>query len=212
MPPLAQVIAAIAEYINDNAVKILTGLLLMGVGWYLGKRRARNEWRKQEFLDRLNISLNSIIDGTLQIRTLSEKRIEDVLLNTVATDRMMAAAKRTTATDPLLPISQADYWYFLNAVLNELSEQFARGHLQRDLRAPVHTAEYLICLTCECAGELRTRKVRAMVVQKSLLTALPKDPPRFLATRHQTRWTTLQAMAAEYQKNPWRFLDVELSV
>ena len=200
------------ETVKEHAVKFVVGFVLMLVGWYFGKWRARAHWKKQEFLDRLNLSLNTIDNGVLKIRTLSEKRCEEVFLNSVAADMVQQLARRTTPADPILPISQTDTWYYLNAVLNDLSEQFAVGLLKRDLGAPVTTAIYLVALTCESAGDMRTRKIRAMVVKKSLLTNLPTEPPQFESDRHNTRWQTLQFMSAEYVKSPWRFLEVELCV
>jgi hypothetical protein len=202
----------IVDTLREHAVKVIVGFVLMVVGWYFGKWRARSEWKRQEFLDRLNLSLNTIDNGVLKIRTLSEKRCEDVFLNSVASDTVQRLARKTTAADPILPIPKQDVWYFLNSVLNDVSEQFAAGLLKRDLGAPVASAVYLIALTCESAGDLRTRKIRAMIVKKSLLTNLPADAPRFESDHHSTRWQTLQSMAAEYAKNPWRFLEVELCV
>ena len=208
---MQQLINTIIQVLEEHGVKVLVGLVSIWVGWLFGRRRAQADWKKQEFLDRLNVSLNVIEEGTLKIRTLSEKRCEDVFLNSVAAETVQKLARKTTATDPLLPIPKDDQWYYLNAVLNELSEQFALGHIRRDLGVPVQTAEYLVCLTCEQFGELRTRKVRAMVIRKSLLTNLPKEAPKLTASHHSTRWATLQFMAVEYARNPWRFLDVELS-
>lgn len=200
------------DALKEHAVKIVVGFLLMVIGWYFGKWRAQAHWKKQEFLDRLNISLNTIDSGVLKIRTLSEKRCEEVFLNQVAADTVQKLAQRTRGNDPILPIAKDDVWYYLNAVLNDLSEQFAVGALKRDMGTPVSAAIYLVVLTCESAGDMRTRKVRAMVVKKSLLTNLPPTPPKFEFDRHHTRWETLQFMAAEYAKNPWRFLEVELCV
>lgn len=207
-----QIWATAVEALREHAVKFVVGLALMMVGWYFGKWRARRHWKKQEFLDRLNLSLNTIDNGVLKIRTLSEKRCEEVFLNSVAADTVQLLARRTTAADPLLPISKDDVWYYLNAVLNDLSEQFAVGVMKRDLGTPVTTGVYLVALTCENAGDMRTRKIRAMVIKKSMLTQLPTEPPKFEAAQHHTRWATLQFMASEYAKNPWRFLEVELCV
>lgn len=209
---LEQIGIHVVDTLREHFVKVIVGFLLMGVGWYLGRVRARNHWKKQEFLDRLNISLNSIDQGVLKIRTLSEKRCEEVFLNTVASETVTQLARRTTATDPILPIAKEDMWYFLNAVLNDLSEQFAPGALKRDMGGAVSCANYLVALTCETAGDIRTRKIRAMVIRKSLLTALPSETPQFTSDRHGTRWQTLQILATEYSKNPWRFMEVELCV
>jgi hypothetical protein len=200
------------DTLREHFVKVVVGFVLMFIGWYFGKWRARAEWKKQEFLDRLNLSLNTIDQGVLKIRTLSEKRCEEVFLNSVAADTVQKLARRATAADPILPIPKDDVWFFLNAVLNDLSEQFAVGLLKRDLGAPVTSAIYLVALTCESAGDLRTRKIRAMIVKKSLMESFPTEAPQFQADRHRTRWQTLQFMSAEYAKNPWRFIEVELCV
>ena len=48
-----QFLHAISDFIHDNWMKVLTGFVLMGLGWYFGKRKARSDWRKREFLHRL---------------------------------------------------------------------------------------------------------------------------------------------------------------
>jgi hypothetical protein len=214
----AQFLEAITKFIDDNWMKMLTGLLLMVVGWYFGKRKAYADWHKHEFLHRLNVSLNLIVRDPatqvhhLQIRTVLEKSCEDIFLNSVASEAAEKAARNTTAQNPLLPLPQKDYWYYLNSVLNEVAEKFSLGEIRRDMGLPVNRAKYLICLTCECAGEMRTRKVRAMVIQKQYLENLPPNVPKLDHPSHITRWETLQIMAAEYKKNPWQFLEMELSV
>jgi hypothetical protein len=164
------------------------------------------------------VSLNLIVPDPatqshrLQIRTLLEKSCEDIFLNSVAVETAEKAARNTTAQNPLLPLPQKDYWYYLNSVLNEVAEKFSLGEIRRDLGLPVNRGQYLVCLTCECAGEMRTRKVRAMVIQKRHLENLPTAVPKLDHPSHITRWETLQIMAAEYKKNPWQFLEMELSV
>ncbi|MDB5387822.1 MAG: hypothetical protein JWM11_3468 [Planctomycetaceae bacterium] len=213
-----QFLEAITNFIDDNWMKLLTGLALMVLGWYFGKRKAHADWQKHEFLHRLNISLNLLLPSAdkqsqlLQIRTVLEKSCEDIFLNSVASDAAEKAARKTTAENPILPLPKQDYWYYLNSVLNEIAEKFALGEIRRDLGLPVSRGKYLICLTCECAGEMRTRKVRAMVIQKQHLENLPAQVPTLEHPSHITRWETLQVLAAEYKKNPWQFLEIELSV
>lgn len=103
----------IVAILREHAVKVMTGFVLMAVGWYVGKRRAKAHWTKQEFFDRLNVSLNTIDGGTLKIRTVSEKRCEEVFLNSLAADTVQKFARQTTANDPVLPIPLNDSWYFL---------------------------------------------------------------------------------------------------
>lgn len=198
------------EKLDENWIKIVSAMLLTAVGWAFGSWRAKRNWSKREFLDRLNISLNSIDNGTLKIRTLAEVDAESVFLNREASRRVVAAANRTTAADPILPLPKEDYWFYLNSVLNEVSERFAVGLLRRDLGGDVRTATYLMCLTCEAAGAARTRKVRAMLMRKDRLTNLPTERPALESANHDVRWQTLHALAEQYAKNPWRFLEIEL--
>lgn len=204
---------AISDFIHDNWMKVLTGFVLMALGWVFGKRKARSDWRKREFFHRLNVSLNLLAPNEpLQIRTLLEKTCDEVFLNAVATENVANAARKTKPDNPLLPLPQADYWQYLNAVLNEIAEKFSVGEIRRDLGLPVTRGKYLICLTCECAGEMRTRKVRAMVIQKKHLENLPTTQPKLEHATHITRWETLKVLAEQYKKNPWQFIEMDLSV
>jgi hypothetical protein len=199
-------------FVREHWSKIVSILFSALFGWWFGKRRARKRWREREFLDRINFSLTTVRDGKLLIRTLLEKRCEDVFLNAVAAETVVAKAQETTASQSLLPLPQDDYWFYLNAALNELSEQFAAGSLRRDLGQPVTCGRYLICLTSEAAGTSRTRKIRCLVMQKSLLTNLPPTIPVLEAASHNTRWATLQQLATAYGESPQRFLELELCV
>ncbi|MEZ6064288.1 MAG: hypothetical protein R3B90_00950 [Planctomycetaceae bacterium] len=203
-------IETLIELLKAHWLEIATALASAGIGWFFGHRKARQAWRKKEFLDRLNVSLNTLHDGKLLIRTLLEKRCEDIFLNKVASETVLKAAGQTTSSDSLLPLPPADYWYYLNAVLNEISEKFADGLLRRDLGIPVRGETYLVCITCECAGAMRTRKLRAMLVQKRVLQQLPAEPPRFEREEHSTRWQTLRQLATSYASQPERFLELEL--
>ena len=209
---MAELIDVLFERFEEHWIKILTAAVFMAAGWFLGKRRAQKNWQRREFFDRLNISLNIIQNGKLQIRTLLEKRCEEIFLNSQAANVVIDSAKKTTAEDPLLPLDSNDYWYYLNSVLNEIAEKFAIGPMKRDLGADVQSDEYIICLTCEAAGNLKMRKVRALLIKKSLLTNLPEEQPALESPNHSTRWATLNQLAAAYQKSPERFLSMEISL
>ena len=195
--------------------------LLFGLWW--GRRRARREWRNKQFLSRVNTSLNTFeetpVGHLLKIRTLSEKDALEVFLNQIAVERVQAATARTSKDDPLLPLGE-DAWYVLNAVLNEISEQFAAGHVRRDLGAATTTGRYLIALTYEHDGAMKTRKVRAMVIRKDRLETLfpppsaEADPPVLLTERpnHATRLRTLRQLADAWRRDPSHFLEVEIDV
>jgi len=206
------VVEAVSRFLREHWVKALVSGAVFLVGIWWGKWRAWRRWTRRDFLHRLNISLNTIEQGRLKIRTLVEKDMIEILLNEAAVDQMQAAAKRATQAEPILRFRDADEsWYFLNAVLNEVSEKFALGHIKRDLQQPIASAVYLICLTFEVDGAVRTRKVRAMVIRKDLLLKLPEE----IAVDHpwhNTRVDTLRKMAERWQSRPEQFLEMEIGV
>lgn len=196
---------------NAHWIGVLTSAGFVALGWMFGRWRAHNRWLRREFFDRINISLNILSNNQLQIRTLLEKPCRDVFLNSRICKNVVDAAKKTTAEDSLLPLPVEDYWYYLNPVLNEVSEQYSLGYLRRDAGEPVKSVQYLACITCEAAGTLRQRKVRAMLIQKDALTSLSaENPPQLESENHSTRWNTLQQLASEYRKEPKRFIELEI--
>lgn len=201
---------SLLSYLQDNWPEIVWIVGAAGIASYLAGFRARSRWRKRDFLDRLNVSLSSFQDGKLRIRTLLEMDGESIFLNRIAAQRVVAYARETTEENPILPIPESDCWQYLNAVLNEISEQFSQGQLKRDMGLPVDVAEYLICLTCERAGPVRTQKVRAMVVRKEVLLSLPEEEPQYESENHRTRWQTLCFMKQHYLECPYRFMTMEI--
>ena len=198
--------------LRDHWIQWLGSFILLGLGSWWGKRRARSEWGQKRFLHRLNISLNMFQDGHLYIRTLLEEDSEAVFLNHTAVALVEAAAHKTTAANPILPLHPDERWYLLNSVLNEISEKFAEGYIKRDLGLPVTAANYLVCLTYENAGELRTRKIRAMVIRKEVLLSLPEKTPNFEKAHHATRYETLKILKTVYQKDTSHFLEAEICI
>lgn len=198
----------------------LAGAFIGGLlaGWLVAWRAGRR-WRRREFLDRINISLNAVQDGVLLLRTLHESSLEDVFLNSKAVRTVLRAARRTTVGDPILPIDDEDVsWHLLNSVLNVVSEQFAEGVVCRDLGLPVRCEHYVICLTCEAEGLTRTRKVRAMVVREDTLEQFAKvyaeAEPKLTSAYHKTRVRTLRVTARKHEmrEEEHKFLDVEICV
>lgn len=198
------------DLLKEHWLKALGSLVILLIGSWIGRRRARREWMNRRFLDRLNFSLNTIEHGKLYIRTLAEMNCRDVFLNDYAAQRVQEAAQKTTKESALVPLDREERWYILNAILNEVSERFAEGFLKRDMGLPVVKRDYLICLTYENAGELRTRKIRAMVIQKELLLNLPAEVPQLERPHHLTRFLTLQHLAKSYLADPTNFLEIEI--
>ena len=68
MTRLQQIYNAISPYFHDYGVAISTSLLFLVIGWWIGRQRAREQWRKRLFFNRLNVSLNIIRNETLLIK------------------------------------------------------------------------------------------------------------------------------------------------
>ncbi|MCH2200617.1 MAG: hypothetical protein MK102_01495 [Fuerstiella sp.] len=209
---MTELLNALQELLSEHWIKVLTAAGFTLAGWSVAHWRASRAWKRREFFERINFSLNSITDGTLRIRTLCEKSCSDIFLNTFAVQRLGQLIAKTTPNDPMVPIPREDCWFFMNSVLNELSEQFASGLLAREAGREVLSNQYLICLTNECDGHVKTHKLRAMVIRRELLLTLPEEAPKFESPQHKIRWHTLQHLQKRHAIEPWRFLEVELVV
>lgn len=170
------------------------------IGWY----RRRRSWRDRHFARLVNLSLNHVVDGRLQFRTLLEESADRVWLNDYGIGRVLEAARQATADDPFLRLDDAEEMNMVNrAVLNVLSEHFAQAHLAVSLGLPVRLADYVFGITHERYGQLRTHKLRVMVIREDLLarfapgSADPVEPPN--QQIHRDRHQTLQVMAALWQ-------------
>lgn len=207
-----QILQTLRTVVTDHGIKLLTAAAFTTVGWLIGRWRASRRWQRREFFNRLNVSLNSFQNGTLQIRTVMEKTCEEVFLNQVAVERLIRSAQGTTVQDPFVPIPREDRWFYLNAVLNELSERFADGLFRREAGKSGEAVRYVVCLTNECDGEVRTRKIRAMIIRKDRLLDLPKDPPVLEKPHHAIRWKTLQQMQKRFASDPDFFIEMDIVV
>jgi hypothetical protein len=211
-----------SEIANDSGkrivvsviVTVVTAALSFVVGRYWGRYKARREWHSKEFLSRVIVSLNIFDGGTLKIRTVLERSIEEVFLNAVAIDKVMAAARKCTEDQPVLPIAKADRWYLLNYALNAVAEHFAAGQIRLDAGLPVTKLRYALFLTCEVVGEERLRKTRVMLVREDLLRAFPYPDtlPELENPWHATRVDTLRKAAALLVAEPDNFLMMEVCV
>ena len=183
-------------HLFDNSwVKAAVPLLSLLAGWYGKRLLDRLRWRKKQFLHRMLVSLNSLHDGKLLLRTVFERSLQEVFLNGYAVSIVADAAERTAAAQPLLPLPKDETWHILTAVLNAIAEEFHAGPVARDLGLPTVAGIYLFCLTHEKAEDVKQSKVRVQLIREDVLRCLPKEPPQFDSPHHATRFETLQAMA-----------------
>ena len=67
---MQQFFESLRSLINDHWVKFLSAAAFTLVGWIIGRWRAARSWKNREFFNRLNISLNTLSNGRLLIRTI----------------------------------------------------------------------------------------------------------------------------------------------
>jgi hypothetical protein len=200
-----RIVVSVVVFFCTTVASFLVG------GWWT-RRRHQKEWSTKHFSDRIIVSLNNFADGYLKIRTIFERSLDEVFINSVAIQKIQAAARQTTNREPMLPIDKKDRWFLLNFVLNAVAEKFVMGLVRYDAGVPARPVKYLLWLTAEAVGEDRIRKVRAMMIQKELLANLPETMPKLEQPWHADRMVTLRAAAAAYARDPDNFLELEVYV
>jgi hypothetical protein len=166
--------------------------------------RRRWQWQHKRFLTLVNFSLNYVRNGTLAMRTLLERPASQVWPNEHGVRMVLAAAQKTTVVDPFIVLRQAKDMDFANrAVLNVLSERFADTFLAASLGAPARTANFCFAITCEKYEDIRTLKLRVLLVEEQTLMELfgPKDEAAKLeitSSIYRARLQTLRGMHRLY--------------
>jgi hypothetical protein len=201
---------SVSSVMDHGLVKALVPILAVVLGWYAKRLIDWFRWSRKQFLHRMIVSLNTLDGDKLLIRTIFEKSVEEVFLNSVATNIVLSAAANTTNKDPLLQLPKEDAWHILNSVLNAVAEEFSEGVVRRDMGLPTKTERYCLCLTHEVADDVKQDKIRVMMIRSELLANLPAKAPHFELAHHQLRFQTLQAMAAARKSKPELVMEVEI--
>jgi len=208
-----------SDLIVDHWIKILVGAAVFFAGRYWGRLRASRRWKRREFFHHLTVSLNTIYERngrpTLGIRTILEKGTQEIFLNPIAAEQFERYAMQTDEQTSIVKIPEKDRWHLLNAVLNEVAEKFAAGMVDRDMGIHVQTRMYLLFLTREVDGDVRTHKPRAMLARRDQLLEGwfdSDDAPLALESpHHRKRIKTLREARILYEQDPDHFLALEIA-
>jgi hypothetical protein len=189
-------------------VKVVVGAVLTFATTQWSSNRARLNWEKQEFLKRVQISLNYVADEDglgrkLRFRTLDECGVDELMnQNSAGIAKILSAARSTTSEDPFLRSDPHSMDLIMKAVTNRISVKFATGYLDYYVGSPVIRKEYWLGLTCEkpdaAKGERFDVKLRVMVTSDNLLRRTNWDKERgsefFERPPHASRWECLKKM------------------
>ena len=167
-----------------------------GFGFVWWRRRA--EWHRKEFLGQVNFSL-TMFGKTLEMRTLLERETAAVWPNAHGLGLLRAAARKTTEKQPFIRLkSNVDRDYLHRSVKNALSQVCPAAFVAAALGAPVRRGVFLFALTCERYPEMRTVKVRVLLIEQETLREWcspgGKGEQLDLSQYYKTRLRTLQAM------------------
>jgi hypothetical protein len=165
---------------------------------YLAKR---SDWSQKQFLGQVTFSLNYVLAGRLVMRTLVEVSAQNVWLNDLGVRQVRRAASRTTQDQPFVQLpDDSDMNFVYRAVLNVLSEKFADAYLAESMGLPVESSEYRFAITMERYSDIRTLKLRVLLVgARELETVFASNPPKGHAVAvsnalYRNRLQTLHAM------------------
>jgi len=185
----------ITQFIKDY--KEIIGLIfpLLVTLWLL--IRTQRRWLRRSFFERVSVSLNYVVDGKFRIRTLQEKACVDVFRNGTVVNKIIAAAKKQKG-EGILDLPEDEYWYFLNPVLNSISEQFAAGFVREEAGCACSTQKYLMFLTGGQDESMRQQKIRALLIREELLLKTEEVTPEFRNPFQGLRWQTLQKARREW--------------
>lgn len=165
------------EYVKAYGGAFSLAITWAAIAWvYLAKR---SNWSRKQFLTHVNFSLNYVLDGRLVMRTLVEVPATDVWLNDLGVRKVHKAAGRTTPDQPFVSLPDPDDMAFLyRAVLNVFSEKFADAYVAQSMGLPVESATYWFAITMERYEDIRTLKLRVLLVeQRALGTVFAPVPP-----------------------------------
>jgi hypothetical protein len=166
-----------------------------------------------DFLDRINVSLNLLVDGKLKIRTLFERPLGEVIHNRHVREALQTAALKASAGDnPVVRIPDAHSWFVLNCVLNSIAERFSDGAFREQRGLPVERAIYTFWVTCEPAAIRRERKIRVFLVEEALFLDFPfrEKMPELESEKHRDRVHSLRRSYEVFRTDPQLFSRVEI--
>jgi hypothetical protein len=190
-----------SELLRGYLVAFLVGIVCT----WLAQRAARAAFTRRDFLHRVNFSLNYVENNELRIRTLKESDVDQIILdNRHGRNVILKAARNARRSDqaPFLDLPADCGWLVLNAILNEISEEFSAGHLAKSMGLPSRSCRYVFGATCEWDDDVKMRKIRVMIVAEDLLKTIDRFPLlKFQYPWHHVRYRTLLKMRELYQED-----------
>jgi hypothetical protein len=212
------VLADALTLLSDHWAKAL-GLVIGFIPVLWGIYQARRQWRTHEFMSRFSVSLNILRQdpegSVLWIPAAAEYDVEEVFhRNRTAVKIIRKAARATTPEEPfLVTIPEDDRRSLLNEVGNRVEVMLREGSFAALAGLPVRYLNLVVGLSCEKGADVRIRKIRALIVEESLLRTIDKIATvRFDKPHHVVRAQTLRRMASLYAEKPDLFARIVVAL
>lgn len=172
--------------------------------------------------DIVNITLNTTIGGVLSIDTLvSDRMVGDVWPNVYLAGRLRRAARVCTPDDPVVKLrpngggllrravkarKTDDTRLIYGPLISMIAESCSNeGCIDLSLGRPMREHRFVVALTYEPLADVRLRHFRVMVLLEDEIRRFPTEMPKVDWPHYQTRFRTLQAVAAQYRAAPHLF-------
>ncbi|RFC41778.1 MAG: hypothetical protein DVB23_003321 [Verrucomicrobia bacterium] len=191
------------SWLQEHWPEALASVASLFIGSLIGRWRAWKRFADRSFFDRVTVSLNYVAEGRFLIRTLLERSAMEIFRNAEMARAVQQACAKP-GKDPLLALPEESYWYYLNPILNAISELFADGFIRSESGAGGTEQTYLLFLTCEneAGATIRQRKVRVMMIREQTLLDSATLTPIFRNPFQAARWETLRKVREELVTNP----------
>ena len=194
------------EIMNSLATELIVLLFIsVGTGFMLYARE-RFDWWRRVFDNRLNVSLNTFVDGVLRLRGLDEDETKRISISPHALRLMNKSSKNTTLEDEFLRFgSKMDEWLVYREVVIGISKIFSAAIILADIRGITEEVEYLVAITDERDAAVIVRKKRAIVVQVLTLQRMFRSCASVQPEieNQGSRIHSLATMYAEYLRGTW---------
>lgn len=190
--------SAIITWLQEHWTEALASLASLFIGSLIGRWRAWKRFADRSFFDRITVSLNYVEDGEFKIRTLLERSTMEIFRNAEMSRTVQQACARR-GPSPFLALPEETYWYYLNPILNAISELFADGFVRHESGLGGQEQTYLLFLTCENDPDaiIRQRKVRVMMIREQTLLDCAALTPSFRNAFQEARWQALRKVREE---------------
>jgi hypothetical protein len=203
------------EFLRGHGNTMALAITWVGIGLVWWQRRT--SWLRKEFTSQVNFSLNYIADNCLVMRTLLETTAQKVILNELGVKLLTSAAAKTTESDPFIRLADSKDRDFINrAVLNVLSERFAETFVAAALGVPVKSGKFCFAITCEKYADIRTLKVRVLLIEESTLQRFAPEGDgetlKLADPKFRDRIRSLEAMYKESKADQHVLGHLELGV